>query len=107
MDDRVRPALLRIAGLLSGVLLLLFGVLVSLGGFRVASQWRAISPAYAAVGVLWAAAGFVMLACAVGAFASGGRHRVALWAGGAGAGAAGLSLIIGVLTYVVPCAGPS
>ncbi len=107
MDDRLRPALLRIAGLLSGVLLLCFGAIISLGGFRIASQWKAISPIYAGIGVLWAAAGIVMLACAAGVFATGGRHRLGLWAGGAGAGVAGLSLIIGVLTYVVPCSGPS
>jgi hypothetical protein len=38
--------------------------------------------------------------------ASRGRHRMPLWMGGLSAVLAGAVLVVGVLTYVVPCSGP-
>ncbi|HWR52345.1 MAG TPA: hypothetical protein VN428_14630 [Bryobacteraceae bacterium] len=103
----VRRPLLRIAGLLCAVLMLLFGAIVSRGGYRVALQWREVSAPYSAIAVVWIAAGAVMLTAALAIFLSGARQRLPLWAGGVGAVAAGSALVAGVLTYVVPCAGPS
>jgi hypothetical protein len=107
MDARFRQSLLRIAGLLCAAAMLLFGYIISAGGYRAVSKWREISAPYAAIAVLWVVAGPIMLTAALGILASGGRQRLPLWAGGAGAAAAGASLIVGVLTYVIPCAGPS
>ncbi len=107
MEAALRKLLLRIAGLLCAVLMLLFGFLITRGGYNVISRWREIGAAYAAIAVLWAIAGPVMVAAAVGILASSGKHRLPLWAGGAAAVFSGASLIAGVLTYVIPCSGPS
>lgn len=106
-DTRLRQSLLRFAGLLCAAVMLLFGYVISAGGYRVVSKWREISGPYAAIAILWVVAGVVMLTAALGILASRGRQPLPLWAGGAGAAAAGVSLIVGVLTYVIPCAGPS
>jgi len=87
--------------------MLFFGYVVSRGGYRVLGQWQQISAPYAAFGVIWVAAGPVMLAAAVGIFLSRGRHSVPIWAGSISAVCAGATLIAGVLSFVVPCAGPS
>jgi hypothetical protein len=70
-------------------------------------MWSSISAAYAAFGVLWIVAGPVMLACGLWALGTLGRSRIPLWIGGAATALSGGSLIAGVLSYVVPCSGPS
>ena len=104
---RFRARLLRVVGLLCAALMLLFGYVIGMAGYRVIGKWGQISRPYAGIGVLWMIAGLVMLASALGLLLSAGRDRVPLLAGSVSAVAAGTSLIAGVLTYVVPCAGPS
>lgn len=102
-----RRSLLRIAGMLCAVLMLLIGAMVLRRGYYVALQWREISSPYAAIAVIWIAAGAVMLTAALATFMSGASQQLPLWAGSIGATVCGLALAAGVLTYVVPCAGPS
>jgi len=85
---------------------LLFGYAISESGYQVLSKWSSIGAAYAAVGALWLLAGPAMFGAGLWLIGSLGRHRVPLWLGGAAGILAGASLVVGVLTYVVPCSGP-
>jgi ABC-type polysaccharide/polyol phosphate export permease len=102
-----RRSLLRLAALLCAVLMLLFGAIVSRRGYYIALQWGEITAPYAAIALIWIAAGAVMLTAALATFMSDATQRFPLWAGSIGGAAAGLALLAGVLTCVVPCAGPS
>ncbi len=85
---------------------LLFGYAISGAGYRVLGEWSSIGTAYAAVGSLWLLTGPAMFGAGLWLLGSLGRHRVPLWLGGTAGILAGISLIVGVLTYVVPCSGP-
>ncbi len=87
--------------------MLLFGYLVSTLGFKVLRDWSSISVLYAACGALWIVAGPAMLGAGAWILASFAPQRRPLFVGGAAAFVAGAVLVVGVLTYVVPCAGPS
>lgn len=84
-----------------------FGGLISVGGYGILRRWSSISVAFAACGALWLLAGPVMLVAGLWVLGSLGRRRIPLWAGGAAAVLSGVVLVAGVLTYVIPCAGPS
>lgn len=99
--------MLRAATVLCAVLLLLFGSLMAKSGFRTLGQWHRISGLLVAIGVLWIVLGILMLAAGTAAVLYKGKGRLPLWAGSAGAALAGFTIIAGVLTYVIPCAGPS
>jgi len=86
--------------------MLFCGLLVSAMGYQTVREWSSIGPAYAACGVLWILAGPVMLVAGLWVLGSLGRHRIPLLVGGAATALAGLVLVVGVLTYVIPCAGP-
>lgn len=107
MDSRVASSPLRIPVFLCAACMLFFGYVISEGGYRILSRWDQISIPYAAIGVIWAVAGVVMLAAGVGIFLSRGLHRLPIWAGAVAIMCAGTSLIAGVLSYVIPCAGPT
>ena len=92
---------------LMGLLIAVLGFSLGLNGKNVVSQWSQISAAYAACGVLWIICGALMTVGGLWVLVSLGRHRIPLWLGASGSAVAGASLIIGVLTYVVPCSGPS
>jgi len=86
--------------------MLFFGGVVSRIGYHILRHWSSIGPAYAACGVLWVLTGPVMLVAGLWVVGSLGRHRIPLLVGGAATALAGLVLVVGVLTYVIPCAGP-
>jgi len=86
--------------------MLFFGLLVSLAGYETLREWSFISPAYASCGLLWVVAGPVMLITGLWVLGSLGQNRVPLLLGGAATALAGMVLVVGVLTYVIPCAGP-
>ncbi len=88
-------------------LMLLFGYLIAAAGYQTLRKWPSISAAYAACGLLWIVAGPAMLAGGLWVLGSLGRSQVPLWIGGIAALLSGGSLIAGVLTYVIPCSGPS
>lgn len=85
---------------------LFFGYAISKSGYRVFSEWSSIGATYAAIGVLWLLTGPAMFGAGLWLLGSLGRHRIPLWLGGAAGILAGVSLVVGVLTYVVPCSGP-
>ncbi len=87
--------------------MLLFGYLIATAGYRGIRQWSSISPGYAAYSLLWVVAGPAMVVAGLWVLASIGRHRIPLWIGGTAAVLSGSSLVAGVLTYVIPCSGPS
>ncbi len=85
---------------------MLFGYAISESAYQTLSKWSSIGAAYAAVGILWLLAGPAMFGAGLWLLGSLGRHRIPLWLGGAAGILAGASLVVGVLTYVVPCSGP-
>jgi|SRR5215472_13015295 len=99
---------MRTAGkILLALLMLLFGYLIAASGYRTVGDWSSIGAAYAAIGVLWIVAGPAMFAAGLWVLGSLGRHRIPLWIGGVAAVLLGSSLVGGILTYVIPCSGPS
>jgi hypothetical protein len=88
-------------------LLLAFGFLAAAAGYQTIRKWPSIGAAYAAYGLLWIVAGPAMFASGLWLLRSLVPSRVPLWIGGGAALLCGASLIVGVLTYVVPCTGPS
>lgn len=76
-------------------------------GHTTLREWGAISPALRMCGLLWTLAGAVTMVTGLWALGSLGRNRMPLLVGGAAAALAGIVLVVGVLTYVVPCSGPS
>jgi hypothetical protein len=87
--------------------LLLFGFVVLSAGRDTLREWAAIRPALLTCGLLWVLAGAVMIVTGLWVLGSLGRHRIPLLAGGAATALAGMVLVVGVLTYVIPCSGPS
>lgn len=97
---RIAVAIVAAAGML------FLGLLVSAMGYQTLREWSFISPAYASCGLLWVVAGPVMLVAGLWLLGSLGRNRIPLLVGGAATALAGVVLVVGVLTHVVPCAGP-
>ena len=89
-----------------GVSALLFGYAISGAGYRVLREWNSIGPAYAGIGVLWLIAGPAMFGAGLWILGSLGRYRIAFHIAGYASAIAGIVLILGVLSYVVPCSGP-
>ncbi len=89
------------------VVLGFFGYAISLFGYRVLRDWHSIGPAYAGIGILWLCTGPAMLVAGLWMLGTLGRHRIPFLITGYAAAAAGIVLIVGVLTFVVPCSGPS
>jgi len=102
-----KPERTNSVSLFLAALMVLFGFEFVLAGYATLRIWSSIGAAYAALGVLWIVAGPVMLACGVWALATLARQRIPLWIGGVATALCGGSLIAGVLSYVVPCSGPS
>jgi hypothetical protein len=86
---------------------LLFGYAMAEAGYRNLASWSTISAGFAAIALVWLLAGPTMFGGGLWLLASQGRSRPPLWVGGIAALLAGTSLVAGVLTYVVPCSGPS
>lgn len=87
--------------------LLLFGFVGLSAGYQTLRDWSSITPGYASCGLLWILAGTVMIVTGLWVLGSLGRHRIPLLAGGAATALAGMVLVVGVLTYVIPCSGPT
>lgn len=94
------------APLLGGVVAV-FGFSVIRMGHRVVLEWSRISTAYASCGVVWILGGVAMLVGGLWALGSSGRRAIPLWTAALGSILAGSTLVVGVLTSVVPCSGPS
>jgi len=87
--------------------LLLFGFVALSAGYQTLRDWSSITPGYASCGLLWILTGAVMIVTGLWVLGSLGRHRIPLLVGGAATALAGMVLVVGVLTYVIPCSGPS
>jgi hypothetical protein len=92
----------------------LLGVVIAFLGFLILNNARAlafgnlpISATFRVINVAWLITGAGMLAGGVWMLGTRGTSRVALWIAGATSAASGVILITGVLTYVIPCTGPS
>ena len=90
------------------VLMLLFGAIYGRGGLALLGEWAAISPVLAACAVLFLFCGAVMVGCGLWLLVrrGGGFYRP-LWIGGSATALCGLVILAGVLSKVIPCAGPS
>jgi hypothetical protein len=107
MEGTGRNAHVSFPSALLGVVIALLGFSLLRSGQQVVLEWPSISVAYAACGISWIIGAAAMIMGGLWVLGSLGRHRIALWAGALGSVLAGASLVIGVLTYVVPCSGPS
>jgi len=106
METAIQKARRLAVTIIVAAAMLFFGLLVSAMGYLTVREWSFISPAYASCGLLWLVVGPVMLVAGLWVLGSLGRNRVPLLVGGAATALAGLVLVVGVLTYVIPCAGP-
>ena len=92
---------------LVAIVTIFFGFLISRGAYLTLRQWSSIGAGYSAFLALWALAGPTMLVGGLWVLLSLGRRATPLWLAGAASIAAGGALVVGVLTHVVPCSGPS
>ncbi len=84
-----------------------FGYAIAVAGYRILREWQSIGAVYAGIGVLWLFAGPAALGAALWVLGSLGRHRIPFRIAGYASAIAGIVLIIGVLSLVIPCSGPS
>jgi len=84
-----------------------FGFQVSRAGYSTLREWSSIGAGLTTCGALWALAGPTMCVAGWWVLLSFGRRRAPLWLAGAASVVAGGTLLVGVLTHVVPCSGPS
>ncbi len=106
MRPAVQNAKRAVAVLFLAAVMVFFGWVMAGAGYGVVGRWSSIGAAYAACGVLWIMAGPAMIVAGLWLLGSLGRSRTPLLIGGAAAVLAGAVLVVGVLTYVVPCSGP-
>jgi hypothetical protein len=107
MEMQTRKGRLIAPMALMAVVTIFFGFLVSIMGYLTLRQWSSIGAGFSACGVLWALAGPIMFVTGWWVLLSLGRRSTPLWLAGAASIAAGGALVVGVLTHVVPCSGPS
>jgi len=106
METAIQKARRIAVAIVAAAVMLFLGLLVSAMGYQTLREWSFISPAYASCGLLWVVAGPVMLVAGLWLLGSLGRNRIPLLVGGAATALAGVVLVVGVVTYVIPCAGP-
>ncbi len=87
--------------------MIFLGYALSGAGYRVLREWHSVGPAFAAIGIFWLIVGPVMFGAGLWVLGSLGRHRIPFCIAGYSAALAGIVLIVGVLSYIVPCSGPS
>lgn len=93
-------------GIVALAVLLLYGVVPLLFAYVILREWAAERTALIICGVLFLVSGTTMLLSALWLFASLGRQRSPLWAGGAASLASAAVLVAATLTDVLPCSGP-
>jgi len=98
----------RLLALVLAFIIVVFGFLIFSSGYSVVHrEWGSVGSAFAACAITWMLADLVMMAAGAWVLGSAGGQRIPLWLSGAAAAVAGTSLVVGVLTHVVPCSGPS
>jgi hypothetical protein len=106
METAIQKARRLAVTIIAAAAMLFLGLLVSAMGYQTVRGWSFISSAYASCGLLWVVAGPVMLVAGLWLLGSLGRNRIPLLVGGAATALAGVVLVVGLLTYVIPCARP-
>ena len=89
------------------MLMLLFGAIYGRTGYALIGEWSAISGALAACAVLFVICGAVMVASGLWLLVKKSGSARPLWIGGAATALCGIVILAGVLSNVIPCAGPS
>lgn len=107
METAIQKARRAAVAIIVAAAMLIFGLLVSATGYQAVREWSYTSSAYASCALLWVVAGPVMLVAGLWLLGSLGRNRIPLLVGGAATALAGMVLVVGALTYVIPCSGPS
>jgi len=92
---------------LAAVGTIFFGFLVSRAGFSTLREWRSIGAGLLTCGALWLLAGPIMFVAGWWVLVTFGGRATPLWLAGEASVVAGGALVVGVLTHVVPCSGPS
>ena len=82
------------------------GIALFMLGYPRLRDWQALQVPYALCVLTWVISGPIVVASALWILATLGRQRVSLWIVGITAAVDGAALVAGVLTHVVPCAGP-
>ncbi len=95
------------AAILLAALMLMFGFPIAAAGYSALRNWSFLGAAFAACGALWIVTGPAMLLGGFWLLGTLGRNPIPLWIGGVAAALSGGSMVAGVLTYVIPCSGPS
>ena len=107
METQTQKGWLAVPMALVAIVTIFFGFLISRGAYMTLREWSSIGAGYSACGVLWALAGPAMFVAGLWVLLTLGRRATPLWLAGAGSIVAGGALVVGVLTHVVPCSGPS
>jgi len=107
METGIRKAWRIVVAIAVAAALLMFGFVVLFVGRDTVREWASIGSALRTCGLLWLLAGTAMIVTSLWVLGSLGRRRIAVLVGGAAAALAGMVLVVGVLTYVIPCSGPS
>jgi hypothetical protein len=107
METAIRKAWRVVVAIALAAGLLLFGFVVLSAGHSIVREWPSIDPALRTCGLVWILAGAVTIVAGLWVLGSLGRHRIPLVVGGAATALAGTVLVVGLLTYVIPCSGPS
>lgn len=105
--ESARNILLNVASVLVGVLMLLLGALLTQVALPAMLEWDALSGALKSIIAIWIVAGPVALACGLWLLVSLGRRNPPLWTGACALSTSGALMVVGVLTHVIPCAGPT
>lgn len=105
--ESARRLLLNFAVVLIGILMLLLGGILTLFALPASMEWSALGGPLKFIVLSWLVAGPVVLGCGVWLIVSLGRYTPPLWVGSAGMFAPGILMVAGVLSHVVPCAGPT
>jgi len=107
MRPTIRKAARLVVVLMAAFAMMSFGFLTSLRALLIIEEWSHIPNGLATVALRCAAAGPAMLVGGLWALVSLGRHRFPLWMGGAASVLVGTVIVLGTLTYIIPCYGPS
>lgn len=82
------------------------GIALFMLGYPRLRDWQVLQAPFALCVLIWVISGPIIVAAALWILLTSGRRRASLWIGGIAAAVDGTTLVAGVLTHVVPCAGP-
>jgi uncharacterized membrane-anchored protein len=107
MDATMKAEVKRAIALLLAFLLLFFGGVYALGASTSLRELAAMSRGLITCMALLVVCGLAMLSAGIWLVVTLGRNLRALWLGGSASALCGVVVLTGVLSKVIPCAGPS